>query len=328
MNRSGKFGISALALVLAFSVGCKRHSSKEVYYLISANMSLPYWQTVASGFNKAADQYKVTARVAGPENYDPQGELEALQKATAAKPSGILVSVADVSVLQPGIDAAIAAGVPVITVDSDAAGSHRLFFIGTNNLEAGRLGGRRLVEKLGGRGNVVFFTIEGQPNVEERLKGFKDILSTRPDIKIVDVVDIKSDPRTAFDKTQAYLAATGANKVDAFVCLESASGKPVADALKRANATDRVLIAWDANQDTLNGIKSGSIDATIAQKPYTMGYYGLKALDEVFHAPPAQLDKDFGSDPFSPYPVFVDTGTTLIDKNNVDMYLAAAAGNK
>ncbi|MDE3200021.1 MAG: substrate-binding domain-containing protein, partial [Acidobacteriota bacterium] len=125
-----------------------------------------------------------------------------------------------------------------------------------------------------------------------------------------------------------YLAATGTNKVDAFVCLESASGKPVADALKRANATDRVLIAWDANQETLNGIKSGSIDAAIVQKPFTMGYYGLKALDEVFHAPPKQLDKDYASDPFSPYPVFVDTGTTLIDKNNVDQYLTAAAGNK
>ena len=328
MKSSGKFGMSALALAVALASGCDRHSPKEVYYLISANMALPYWQSVASGFNRAAAQYKVTAKVAGPENYDPQGELEALQKATAAKPNGILVSVADVSVLQPGIDAATAAGVPVITVDSDAAGSHRLFFIGTNNLEAGRLGGRRLVERLGGKGNVVFFTIEGQPNVEERLKGFKDVLLSRPDIKIVDVVDIKSDPRTAFDKAQMYLAGTGPKRVDAFVCLESASGKPVADAIQRAGVTDRVLIAWDASQDTLKSIKAGTIDATIAQKPYTMGYYGLKALDEIFHDPPAQLQKDYATDPFSPYPVFVDTGTTLIDKNNVDQYVSAAAGNK
>ena len=328
MKRSGKIGLWSLVVAVLFASGCNRHSNKEVYYLISANMALPYWQTVASGFNKAAAQYKVTAKIAGPENYDPQSELEALQRATAAKPSGILVSVADAAVLQPTINAAISAGVPVITVDSDAAGSHRLFFIGTNNLEAGRLGGRRLVEKLGGRGNVVFFTIEGQPNVEERLKGFKDILSSRPDIKIMDVVDVKSDPRTAFDKALVYLAATGPKKIDAFVCLESASGKPVADAIKRAKATDRVLIAWDANQNTLDSIKAGTIDSTIAQKPFTMGYYGLKALDEVFHAPPTQLDKDFSSDPFSPYPDFVDTGTTLIDKNNVDLYLAAAAGNR
>jgi ribose transport system substrate-binding protein len=59
-----------------------------------------------------------------------------------------------------------------------------------------------------------------------------------------------------------------------------------------------------------------------------MGYYGLKALDEIFHAPPAQMSKDYGSDPFSPYPVFVDTGTSLVDKNNVDLYIAAAAQAK
>ena len=76
-------------------------------------------------------------------------------------------------------------------MDSDAAGSRRLYFIGTNNLEAGRLGGRRAVEKLGGKGNVVFFTLSGQPNTDERLKGFKDVFATRPEIQIVDVVDIK-----------------------------------------------------------------------------------------------------------------------------------------
>ena len=137
----------------------------------------------------------------------------------------------------------------MITIDSDAAGSRRLYFIGTNNLEAGRMGGRRLIEKLGGKGNVVFFTLAGQPNIEERLKGFKDVLATRPEIKIVDVVDIKSDASVAYDKAQELMALTGPKKIDAFVCLESAGGKPVSDAIKRANATDRVLIAWDANPD-------------------------------------------------------------------------------
>ncbi|HEX7730550.1 MAG TPA: substrate-binding domain-containing protein [Terracidiphilus sp.] len=328
MTTFKRIGLSALGLAIALASGCDRHSSKEVYYLVSANMGLPYWQNVANGFNKSAAQLKVTAKVVGPENYDPQGELDALQKAVAAKPAGILISAADVAVLQPGINAAVAAGIPVITVDSDAAGSHRLFFIGTNNIAAGRLGGRRLVERLGGKGNVVFFTLAGQSNTDERLKGFKDVLETRPDIKIADVVDIKTDPRAAFDRAREYLAATGAKKIDAFVCLESASGKPVADAIKRAGVTDRILIAWDANQDTLDGIKQGIIDSTIAQKPYTMGYYGLKTLDEVFHTPPKQLDKDYESDFFAPYPVFVDTGTTLIDKSNIDVYLTSANDNK
>jgi len=320
-----RFALGILALGVAITTGCgARHSDKEVFYLISANTSLPYWQSAAAGFKSAAAQYKVTARVVGPGGYDAQGELAELQKAISAKPSGILISVADVSVIQPGIDAAVAAGIPVITLDSDAAGSHRLYFIGTNNLAAGQRGGKRIVEKLGGKGNVVFFTFSGQPNTEERLKGFKDVFSSRPEIKIVDVVDIKGDERVAFDKTQEFLALPGPKKIDAFVCLESASGKMVSDALKRAGGSHE-LVAWDVNQETLDGIKAGTIDATIAQKPFTMGYQGLKALDEVFHAPPKQLGKDYSADAFAPYPVFVDTGTSLVDKSNVDLYIASAA---
>ncbi len=328
MKTITRVALAVLATSVAFTSGCKYHSLKETFYLVASNMNLPYWQTAAAGFNRAAAQYDVTAKVVGPENLDPQAELAELQKAVAAKPSGILISVSDVSVLQPGINAAIEAGVPVITIDSDAAGSKRLFFIGTNNLEAGRLGGHRLVQKLGGKGNVIFFTLVGQPNTEERLKGFKDILATRPDIHIVDVIDIKGDARVAFDKTQELLAQTGPKKIDAFVCLEASAGKQVAEVVKRGNATDRVVIAWDADQGTLDAIKAGTIDSTIAQKPWTMGYYGLKTLDEIFHNPPSQLNKDYSDDPFSPYPVFVDTGTTLVDKINIDTYTAAAAQAK
>jgi ribose transport system substrate-binding protein len=320
---------TALAMLAAVLIaGCEqRHSLKEVYYLVANNMSANYWQTAVAGFKKAAAQYQVTPQVAGPDNYDPQGELAALQKAVAAKPAGILISVSDAAVLTPGIDAAVNAGIPVITVDSDAASSHRLYFIGTNNLEAGRLGGRRVAEKLGGKGNVVFFTIAGQPNQEERLKGFKDVFAGQPGIKIVEVVDIKSDPHIAFDQTQQLMAQTGAKKIDAFVCLDSASGKMVADAVKRTNDTSRVLVAWDVNPDTLQGIKDGVIEATVVQKPFTMGYVGLKALDEIYHYPPAQLSKDFSSDAFAPYPAFIDTGTSLVDKSNVDGYLADATAH-
>jgi len=318
-----------LVLAVLLPTGCSRHSTKEVYYLIGSNMALPYWQTAASGFSKAAEQYKVTAKIAGPDSHDPQAELAELHKAIASKPAGILISVADAALMAPEINAAIGAGIPVITMDSDAPGSRRLYFIGTNNREAGRLGGQRVIQKLGGKGNVVFFTLAGQANTGERLAGYKDVFANRPEIHIVDVVDIKGDARGAFDWTQESMALTGAKKVDAYISLESASSKAVADALKRTNAKDRLLVGWDLNPDTLDEIKAGVIDSTVAQKPFTMGYAGLTALDAVFHAPPKQLDKDFAADSFSPYPVFVDTGTSLVEKANVDLYLASQAeGNR
>jgi ribose transport system substrate-binding protein len=328
MKTTKQIALTMLVLAIVFTSGCTTESKDDVYYLIATNVKLPYWQTVANGFNKAAAQYKVTAKVVGPDSYDPVSELDALQKAVRTKPAGILISVADVSTVQREIDLAVQEGIPVITVDSDALVSRRLYFIGTNNLDAGRQGGGRLVEKLGNKGNVVFFTIPGQPNTEDRLRGFKEVLNTQPGIKIADIVDIKGDASTAFDKAQHYLALTGPQKVDAIVCLEAVSGKPASDAIKRANLHDRELITWDADPGTLDAIKDGTIDATIAQKPYTMGYFGLKLLYEVFHAPPPQLNKDFRSDFYSPYPVFIDTGTTLVDRGNVDLYLSATAANK
>ncbi len=325
MKAIKSIGLVLLAMVVLSASSCGRHSTSEVYYMIVTRSTLPYWQTAAAGFNKAAAQYGVKAKVTGPENYDPQAELAALHDAIAAKPAGILISVADKTLLQSEIDAAINAGIPVITVDSDAPGSRRLYFIGTNNIESGRVGARRVIEKLGGRGNVVFFTMPGQPNLEERLKGFKEVFATRPDIHIVDVVDTKGDARYAFDWTQESLALAGDKKVDAFVSLEASSGKAIADSLKRSKVTDRLLVAWDVDPDTLADIKDGTIDSTVAQKPFTMGYVGLKALDEIYHDPPKTLTKDYSANSFAPYPVFVDTGTSLVDKTNVDFYIETAA---
>jgi len=308
-----------------FLAGCGRHSNKEVYYLIGSNMGVSYWKTAVAGFQKAASIYDVTAKVDGPNNFDPQAELKDLHDAIASRPNGILVSVSDASLLQPEIDAAIDQNIPVITIDSDAPHSHRLFFIGTNNLEAGHLGGQRVVDKLGGKGNVVFFSNPGQPNLDERQKGYEEMFELHPGIKVLEMINVKGDSNAAYDAAKQRLAQTGANKVDAFVCLEASSSDGLADLFKTEKVTDRLLIAMDVTPKTLDGIKAGYINATIAQKPYTMGFYGLRALDQIFHNPPAKLSPDYSQDTFSPFPVFVDTGTAEVDKNNVDIYLQSAA---
>lgn len=326
MSRLGIRVIAAsLSLGFVGLTGCQYHTKHDVYYLISNNLKLPYWKTVNQGFQKAAAEYGVSAQLAGPDNFDPKGELDAFKKAVAAKPAGILISVADANLLRDAINTAIEGGTPVITVDSDAPTSSRLYFIGTNNLAAGHLGAARLIEKLHGKGNVVVYTIAGQPNLEERLKGYKDALADHPGIKIVDTFDTKGDPGAAFDQTEVYMGKAGADKIDAFVCLESSAGKSIAEVLKRKNATDRLLIAMDVDSDTLNLIKDGSIDSTVSQKPFTMGYVGLKSLDEIHHNQPKPFRNNYAVDSFSRYPLFVDTGTAIVDKNNVDIYLAAAA---
>ena len=313
--------LTCVGVSVSFLLGCSHHDNSERYILVTVNSKLPYWQAARAGLEKAAAQYGVKSDVRGPETYDPDAEVQDFRGAAALKPAGILVSVADATKMKPAIDEAMSAGIPVITIDSDAPDSKRLYFIGTNNLQAGQMGGQRVVDKLHGKGNVVFYTMP-QPNLEQRLKGYKDVFADHPGIKIVEVFNIKGDSGNAFDRTTHYLGDKSGEKIDAFICLEASAGKDVAEALKRQNATDRLVMAMDVDEATLEGIKTGNIDATIAQKPYTMAYYGMKCLDDLHHNP-IDLKKDYAWDSFSPVPAFVDTGVSLVDKINVDVYLKA-----
>jgi ribose transport system substrate-binding protein len=318
--------LAALAMALSMLIGgCERHQKSEHYFLIATNINLSYWQSAHEGFARAAAQYGVTEDLRGPDTFNPAIEVDEFRAAVARKPAGILVSVSDPKLMGPEINKAIAAGIPVITVDSDAPDSQRLYFIGTNNLEAGRLGGQFVAAQLNGKGNVVFFTMPGQPNLEERLKGYKDVFANYPGIKVVEVFDMKGQSTAAMDKAEEYLARTGPAKINAYISLESSSAKDVAEAVKRSKTPDAILMGMDVDQATLELVKDGTVQATISQKPFTMAFLGLKALDDLHHYPLKPLARDYGSDASSPIPAFVDTGVSLVDKINVDKFLAPAA---
>ncbi len=312
--------VPALVALLALA-GCGGHSKSEHYYLLATNIGLPYWQAANAGLARAAEEAGVSTEMRGATAFDPAVELREFRDMLARKPAGILISVADPALFTPEINGAVSAGVPGITIDSDAPDSKRLYFIGTNNFEAGRLGGQKVAAQLNGKGNVVFFTNPKQPNLVERLKGYQDVFSANPGIKTVEVFDIQGDSGNALDKAQEYLHRAGKDKIDAMVCLEAASGKDVAEAFKRTGAQNRTLVAMDTDRDVLLDVGNGVVDATIAQKPYTMAYLGLKAL-AAMHQKPFAFNKDYAADPSSPVPAFVDTGVALVDKNNVDQFLA------
>jgi len=80
----------------------------------------------------------------------------------------------------------------------------------------------------------------------------------------------------------------------------------------------------DTDEDTLSWIQKGVIAATISQKPYTMSFVGVKMLDELYHHKLSTLSNDWAKDSFAPIPSFVDTGSSLVDKTNVDALIAAS----
>jgi ribose transport system substrate-binding protein len=137
-------------------------------------------------------------------------------------------------------------------------------------------------------------------------------------------VDMKGDPRIAFDTTTQFLANDKKEHIDAFVCLEALSGKEVATVLDNNSIKGKTIIAMDTDPETLSWIEKGVIAATISQKPYTMAFVGLKMLDDLHHEQLSTLDSDWAHDTFAPVPAFVDTGSAVVDKSNVDAFLSAS----
>lgn len=310
------------AILIAFVASCGRHNHKQHYYLIANNTHLAYWQSAAAGLNKAAQQDGVLAEMRGPANFDPHAEAAALQDAVAERPTGILVSVVDAALMTPEINDALNAGIPVITIDSDAPHSRRLFFIGTNNRAAGRLGGQTLATSLHGKGNVVIYTMPGQPNLDQRLEGYDDVLASYPGIHVVAIEDIQGQAGIAAEKTRQYLALTGKKHIDAFVCLEASAGEQVGAVVSKSAPANRpVILAMDVDKPTLDLVKSGVITATVAQKPFTMAYIGVQALRAIHRNPLPSLTHNYEPDPFAPIPAFLDTGSAVVNAHNVDLYL-------
>jgi ribose transport system substrate-binding protein len=183
------------------------------------------------------------------------------------------------------------------------------------------MSGELLAKELNGKGNVVLYSIPGQENLDERVEGFKRAVGRSPGIKILQVVDMAGNPTKAFDGTRGLIGA-GKTAPDAFVCLEALSCNEVADVLDRANIRGKTIIAMDTQEGTLNWMGKGMIRATIAQKPYTMAYFGTRVLDDFHHAKPGAEGGSVASNR-ALVPVFMDTGATLVDKSNMASFAAA-----
>jgi ribose transport system substrate-binding protein len=310
-----------------FWTGCSSnpHSPGEKYYLIAANMKVQYWQTALAGLNHAATEMQVKSEMQGADGHDPQAEHEAFRRVMTTKPAGILVSVADVTVLSPDIDAAMQQGIPVITIDSDAPDSKRLFFVGTDNYNAGVLGGNLASKLLNGKGNVVIYRLPIQTNQKDRLSGYQAAFAAHPEIHVSQVVDLQDQPDIsgfAYDQTKKFLDTKA--KVDAFVCLESRSCGGVADAVNRAGLAGKtVIVAMDTDSETLDWMQKGVTSATIAQKPFTMAYYGCKLLADIHLHPPKPLIENYVEMANAPVPTFVDTGSFIVDKSGLSAFMQA-----
>jgi ribose transport system substrate-binding protein len=317
---TGSLGCTLLALLLG---SCQRayHQPDERYVLVAANIQHPYWVEAVAGFKHAASVLGVQAQVVGPDDYDPAQELADFQKAAATNPTGILLAPAQAQIFNSAVNAAIQKGIPVITMDSDAPNSGRLMFIGTDNSEAGEEGARHMGALLHGQGNVVIIDIAGQFNQEERLQGAEQALGAYPKIKIIATLDDEGRSGVANDQISKLLAEK--KKINGILSLDASGGPGAAEVMHRLDIKGTVqIVAFDKEPETLDWISEGLIEGAVAQKPYTMGYYGLTFLDDLHHNA-VHLFRNWRSAPASPLPERVDTGTAWVDSNNIATFKAA-----
>lgn len=327
MNHLRKWTALLLVASSAGLVACEEqyHAKDEQYYFISANINIPYWQEAQAGLTDAAKSMGVKAEMDGPTTLSPKDELDSFQKAVALHPAGILVSVSNADLFKSAIDAAVQTGIPVITIDADAPDSKRVTFLGTDNFKAGQESIKRMADILKGQGQIAIVTIPGQPNLDERVRGVNEGLKKYSGMKILQTIDDKGDPRQAYDGVSAIIAKK--TKLDGVICLEASGGAGVADALHRVDMTGKIaIVSFDKDPETFSWIDRGGISATVTQKPYVMAFYGLKFLDDLHHNAVHEF-KDWRTAPAASMPSWVDTGTAIVDKSNLQAFKDALAAH-
>jgi len=172
---------------------------------------------------------------------------------------------------------------------------------------------------------VVIISIPSQFNLDERVRGVNDTLKKYPGIKVTKTIDDKGDSRNAYDAITALLQ--GKDKPDGIIGLEASGGAGAADALHRVDLTGKIpIVAFDKDPGTLDWIERGAITATVVQKPYVMSFYGLKFVDDLHHNAVHEF-KDWRTAPTAPIPAWVDTGTAIVDKNNLATFRESLASH-
>lgn len=289
----------------------------EEYIFIGKSVSNPYWVDARAGLEDRAKTLGVKADFRGASGTDVNEQIKQFEDAMARKPAGIIISPSGVGIT-PMINRAIDSGIPVICVDSDAPQSKRFSYVGTDNYNAGKQGGELLGKLLSGRGEVFLLSVPGEPNLEERIKGYQDALAKHPGIKIVDIGNDRAEANEAARVARNILSAHP--NIAGVGCVDSGGGEGTAVVLREKGLTGKIkIVGMDRNDATLNLIEEGVIEASIAQRTYTMAYMSLGMLYDLHHNKVRMVD-DWRSAGVLPLPTNVDTGTVVITKENVGAF--------
>jgi len=244
------------------------------------NNAAEFWTIARAGFDKAVKEFDVEGEFRIPPTGTPAEQKVILEDLVTKRVHGIAISPKDPD-NQTSILNQTASQVILICHDSDAPKSNRALYIGTNNYLAGREAGRQI----------------------------KKVLGTARPVKVVDTRTDETDRARAKSNVQDVLVSRPT--VACLVGLWSYNGPLVGGVIRESNLVGKVkAVCFDEEKGTLQAVRDGAIYSTVVQKPYEFGYQSIKILAALVR----------GDKSVIPPNRQIDTGLTVVKKNNVDEF--------
>ncbi|MFT4288388.1 sugar ABC transporter substrate-binding protein [Nocardioides sp.] len=271
--------IAAAGLLLAACSGTGQESdgdssdTTDLTYAVITHSSSgdAFWDRVKSGAERAGKDYGVTVEYSS--DPDPAKQSQLIDGAVADKVDGIVVSMANPDGLETSVKAAVAAGIPVVTINS---GYDRWKEFGaiTHIGQSETIAGEAVGERLGSEGlkNVLCVIQEaGNIGLEERCKAVAETEGGKVENLQVDGTDDNAVQATITSKLQADTSIDGVLTLGGQYAIDAVA------AVKEAGSSAKVA-TFDLSEDVIDAIKAGDILFAVDQQPYVQGYLGVTTL--------------------------------------------------
>jgi ribose transport system substrate-binding protein len=276
--------VVVLALAIPLAVPATAQDDKPKIGFLPGVLD-PFYQVMELGINAAAADFGVDVFLPQyPATWGPSEQTPILDAMVARGDLDyIILAPVDKEQMIAPLQLALDAGIKIITVDTflgDGDYVHGpvtfpLSYIGSDNVEGGRIAGFALAESLGGEGKVyVQNTNVGVSTTEQRGQGFIEAISEFPGMELIGMDYNLDDAGRAADQTSAVLQREA--ELDGIFGVNVFSAVGAGNAVKNAGLGGAVeVIAFDATLDAMENLDLGVVSMVIAQKPYDMGYLAV-----------------------------------------------------
>ncbi|MCY7289462.1 MAG: sugar ABC transporter substrate-binding protein [Cryobacterium sp.] len=230
-----------------------------------------FWDVVKSGAEQAGTDLGATVTYQG--DGDPVKQSQLIEAAIAAQPDGLIVSMANPDGVKSAVQKAVAAGIPVITINSGLEKSLEFgaqTHVGQSEFIAGQGAGEKLKEA--GVSNVICIIHEaGNSGLEERCKGAADTVGATVSTVQVDVANLADAQNTIKSKLLADPS------IDGVLTLQTGVAVAASQAIAEAKST-ATLATFDVSADVTRLILDGKMLFAVDQQPYSQGYLPVTFL--------------------------------------------------